>query len=208
MKWLTKPTDPRTTAKERICNNCGVTFWEKDCDAKNKKRLFCSQKCYSLFVSFKLPKGEANRYGKGFCVEEKAKRSKARRYWTHYLRDKNVEKQPCVICGETAEGHHPDYNYPLLIVWLCLHHHGKIHGIGDEVFTNGTALDYAITYPELDLRKRGSNSPVSKLTETDVRIIRETDTQFKKSKAKIATYFKIHVTLVYLIVNRKIWTHI
>lgn len=37
-------------------------------------------------------------------------------------------KQPCVVCGEIkVQAHHPDYNKPLAIVWLCFLHHRKLH---------------------------------------------------------------------------------
>lgn len=37
-------------------------------------------------------------------------------------------RQPCFICGERrVEGHHPDYDQPLSVVWLCLAHHRETH---------------------------------------------------------------------------------
>ncbi len=36
--------------------------------------------------------------------------------------------QPCVICGaDKAEMHHPDYDKPLDIIWLCRPHHLGLH---------------------------------------------------------------------------------
>lgn len=44
------------------------------------------------------------------------------------LKNGTLKKEPC-YCGETkVEGHHPDYNEPLLVVWLCNKHHKHIHG--------------------------------------------------------------------------------
>lgn len=34
-----------------------------------------------------------------------------------------VIPQPCEVCGEKAEAHHPDYSKPLEVVWLCHLHH-------------------------------------------------------------------------------------
>jgi transcription elongation factor Elf1 len=36
---------------------------------------------------------------------------------------------PCLICGERAEAHHPDYNAPLDVVWLCRPHHMQAHAL-------------------------------------------------------------------------------
>lgn len=38
------------------------------------------------------------------------------------------EKKPCVVCGNyLAEKHHPDYNKPYEIIWLCRSHHHLLH---------------------------------------------------------------------------------
>jgi len=38
-----------------------------------------------------------------------------------------VKPQLCLICGEKAEAHHPDYSQPLDVVWLCTPHHRQAH---------------------------------------------------------------------------------
>lgn len=43
------------------------------------------------------------------------------------LRAGRLVKQPCKVCGAPAEGHHPDYSKPLLLVWLCRRHHREAH---------------------------------------------------------------------------------
>lgn len=44
------------------------------------------------------------------------------------VRSGRVQKLPCWICGsEHVEGHHPDYDAPLSVVWLCAVHHKEIH---------------------------------------------------------------------------------
>ena len=44
------------------------------------------------------------------------------------IRDGRLEREPCVICGESnTEAHHEDYSKPLDVVWLCRKHHLAIH---------------------------------------------------------------------------------
>ena len=43
------------------------------------------------------------------------------------IRDGKLVKQPCIVCGEDAEAHHEDYNYPMDVVWYCKKHHGERH---------------------------------------------------------------------------------
>jgi hypothetical protein len=43
------------------------------------------------------------------------------------VRDGKVQRQPCWVCGEKAHGHHPDYDRPLEVVWLCPPHHRETH---------------------------------------------------------------------------------
>ena len=39
-----------------------------------------------------------------------------------------LTRQPCVECGaEPADGHHPDYNEPPQVAYLCAKHHGQLH---------------------------------------------------------------------------------
>lgn len=34
---------------------------------------------------------------------------------------------PCEVCGKKAQAHHPSYEYPLVVVWLCPLHHKAAH---------------------------------------------------------------------------------
>jgi hypothetical protein len=49
------------------------------------------------------------------------------------LRD-GLVPDPCFVCGCTqgVEGHHPDYDHPLQVVWLCGPHHKAAHALGKE----------------------------------------------------------------------------
>jgi hypothetical protein len=39
-----------------------------------------------------------------------------------------LAQQPCEVCGaEKSEAHHPDYDRPLEVQWLCRAHHRARH---------------------------------------------------------------------------------
>lgn len=38
-----------------------------------------------------------------------------------------LERQPCEVCGATAEAHHDDYDKPFDVRWLCPFHHNQHH---------------------------------------------------------------------------------
>lgn len=40
-----------------------------------------------------------------------------------------ITEEPCQVCRTTKNlhGHHPDYDKPLEIIWLCPLHHSKVH---------------------------------------------------------------------------------
>lgn len=58
---------------------------------------------------------------------EQKKKAIARSYAKVYLKRGKIIEQPCVICGNKAEIHHPDYDKPLEIIWLCRNHHLQLH---------------------------------------------------------------------------------
>jgi hypothetical protein len=44
------------------------------------------------------------------------------------LKAGRVQKTPCFICGAVeSEAHHPDYDQPLSVIWLCKAHHKQLH---------------------------------------------------------------------------------
>ena len=52
----------------------------------------------------------------------------ARWYTKRMIRNGVIEKEPCAMCGiGQSQAHHPDYEQPLLIVWLCADCHRVIH---------------------------------------------------------------------------------
>lgn len=43
-----------------------------------------------------------------------------------------IERQPCVECGKPeTDAHHPHYDRPIAVVWLCRKHHIAAHRLPD-----------------------------------------------------------------------------
>lgn len=45
------------------------------------------------------------------------------------VRDGRLIPLPCFVCGQKAEAHHPDYDQPLDVIWLCSAHHKQVHAM-------------------------------------------------------------------------------
>jgi len=56
-------------------------------------------------------------------------RRKANAMVARALRAGTLKKQPCWVCGAAALAHHPDYDRPLDVVWLCQPHHKQAHAL-------------------------------------------------------------------------------
>ena len=56
--------------------------------------------------------------------------SRYQAYWIlrNALLNGQIRKDPCCQCGERkTQAHHPDYNKPLEVIWLCGMHHRELH---------------------------------------------------------------------------------
>jgi hypothetical protein len=60
-------------------------------------------------------------------------RRKASHIVGNAIRDGKLKRQPCFICGNEAQAHHPDYERPLDVTWLCRKHHKAAHRIVAEI---------------------------------------------------------------------------
>lgn len=51
------------------------------------------------------------------------------------IRKGDLIKTPCEVCGiEKVEAHHPDYNRPLKVMWLCKKHHVEWHKVNKPIY--------------------------------------------------------------------------
>jgi hypothetical protein len=59
---------------------------------------------------------------------EQRKRDAARSYANVYLRRGKLTREPCLHCGSMfSQMHHPDYDKPLDVLWLCRKCHMAEH---------------------------------------------------------------------------------
>jgi len=63
--------------------------------------------------------------------DEQSQKYKARTGAGNALRDGRLRREPCYFCGATTdiEMHHPDYDQPLRVYWLCRRCHRKVDGM-------------------------------------------------------------------------------
>lgn len=61
---------------------------------------------------------------------EQRKKSICRSYTRVYITRGKIQRLACEVCGsKKSQVHHPDYNKPLLIKWLCRKHHLELHAM-------------------------------------------------------------------------------
>jgi hypothetical protein len=110
---------------------CGVMMCSRCREVSDRPKSHICTKCHNSYQrkyrSENPLSGEARR------------RDSARSYAGVYKRRGKLTPQPCVCCGEPeAEMHHPDYELPLEVVWLCSKHHDDWHaffrGAADEMW--------------------------------------------------------------------------
>jgi ribosomal protein S27AE len=71
------------------------------------------------------------------------------------IKQKKIERKPCERCGatENIHAHHPNYDEPLLIIWLCPSCHGHEHkSIRDmhHAVVEGTLINAQNPNPKID----------------------------------------------------------
>lgn len=63
-------------------------------------------------------------------LEKNKIKEQARSKLSHAVKSGKILKSPCIECGNPkSEGHHPNYNKPLDVIWLCKYHHSEFHFI-------------------------------------------------------------------------------
>jgi len=94
-----------------ICSTCRLPR-----DRKNQR--IC-KKCHAAYM----------RKWRKFhpLTDKQKKKDNCRSYANTYLRRGKLKKEPCSCGNHDTQMHHPDYNYPLNVIWMCRPCHLKLH---------------------------------------------------------------------------------
>ena len=115
----------RKASKDGLTASCKKCLKERDAKRYLEEREIRSlrQKAY-----MKTPEGiQAHKRAIENWRSKNTLKRAAHVIFNNAIKYKKIMKQPCFICGEKAEAHHPDYSRPLDVVWLCAPHHRQAH---------------------------------------------------------------------------------
>lgn len=126
---MTKPLSEFYKHKEMAdghlnkCKECAKADDKARRDANPEKVRAYDRERAKLPHRRKLATEVARRYR-----QENPKRYKCNTAVNNALKRGKLVKLPCWVCGrQNVEAHHPDYDAPLSVVWLCAEHHKEIH---------------------------------------------------------------------------------
>lgn len=130
---------PQVRAKMRAAQRTeGYRLYRRAYRAKNREKLNLQarepnrRRYYALTPEQRQTRREYhNRYLKQYLqTNSEARRKKDANLVIHLLRRNGwLTPQPCQRCGHTdhLDAHHPDYDRPLDVIWLCRTHHNELH---------------------------------------------------------------------------------
>ena len=113
------------------CHWCGTHFETWKAWLRRGRGRFCSDTCKGKYGrSLQDQTGKNNNAWKHGQARSPARR----RAWNAVAKAKakgRLKAGSCAVCGATASvhAHHPNYDKPLEIVWLCRAHHDAEHAL-------------------------------------------------------------------------------
>lgn len=127
----------------KVCQQCGIEFlWRPD--PRPGRGRFCNRLCIDKWRSLNLV-GDKSPVWKGRSGKNERRRRMDCAYtkkWAQNnkqktiahaklavaIRNGSVTRKPCEVCmSNNSEAHHPDYEKPLDVIWLCRIHHKAEH---------------------------------------------------------------------------------
>lgn len=158
MKYLTAPAPLKVYGNSKITKVCIYCKKEFVVPYKDRDRKYCSHPCYGkgkyrgtftftclncgkTFERLKWmaeQKGVANKFCSGSCCSTyqtipgtTGQKRNAHAEIERGLKNGNIKRKPCQVCGNPeTDAHHDDYSKPLDVVWLCTKHHRELHSKG------------------------------------------------------------------------------
>lgn len=99
----------------------------KDKWGKTRDRTGSQQAAETWKLYYENNKGKLQEYDR----RQDPKKRSARNKLNAAIRNNQITRQPCEVCGkEKVDAHHDDYDKPLEVRWLCRTHHSRLHKRG------------------------------------------------------------------------------
>lgn len=115
----------RKASKDGLTASCKSCLKERDSKRYAKEKHTRAER-QKIYMQSDAGKAAHNKAAKAWRDKNSTKRA-AHVILGNALKYGRISKQPCFVCGKNAEAHHPDYDRPLDVVWLCKHHHLETH---------------------------------------------------------------------------------
>ena len=117
----------RKASKDGLTSSCKICLSNRDKERYPKEKENRKELCkrYSQTKEGKKSHSESVRKWRSLNERKRA----CHVILNNAVRDGRLIPLPCFICGIKAEAHHPDYDQPLSVVWLCPSHHKQAHAL-------------------------------------------------------------------------------
>jgi len=132
---------------QKECSKCGIVksvgeFYKRSacrggiesecklCHKKRGKKHYWANRDRRLreIKEYRATHPDIGRACSGRYKKKHPERTRAHEIIHDKVRRGKLQCGRCDICGQPdAEGHHPDYNKPDKVIWLCKLHHTRLH---------------------------------------------------------------------------------
>ncbi len=123
------------TSRSKVCRACQRTlplddFYRnpKNSDGRHHECKACRRDYQASYRQTEAGRAADRRQ---YARDRAAGKIAARSRLGNLIASGRLDRQPCEVCGDPAShAHHPDYDKPLGVQWLCPAHHGEVHRAG------------------------------------------------------------------------------